>query len=156
LNTLGNPPFLGQTSANATKLVGFLSSKYNASSLRTYNLAVSGSTLNNQIPKAIPCHSSFKSTALSCPDTVPLGARNFLLLNFLPLEKTWQPVLEDVAEHLRANFKFDIGIYNERIWYAGKDLKAKFVDANVFVFDINHSLPKPLMIRALSLLRVQF
>ncbi|KUJ14036.1 uncharacterized protein LY89DRAFT_590729 [Mollisia scopiformis] len=51
---LGNPPFPGITSSNATNWIGYLTTKYNASFLQTFNLAVSGTTLNNHITNAFP------------------------------------------------------------------------------------------------------
>jgi hypothetical protein len=53
-NPIGNPPFPGITSSNATNWIGYLTTKYNASILLTYNLAVAGTTLDNHITDSYP------------------------------------------------------------------------------------------------------
>ncbi|RYP10323.1 hypothetical protein DL765_008133 [Monosporascus sp. GIB2] len=48
-NPLGNPPYPGWTSSNGPNWVGFLTTKHNASLLRTYNLAYGGATVDSDL-----------------------------------------------------------------------------------------------------------
>lgn len=48
-NPLGNPPYPGWTSSNGPNWVGFLTTKYNASVLQTYNLAYGGATVDSDL-----------------------------------------------------------------------------------------------------------
>ncbi|KIH95309.1 hypothetical protein SPBR_03948 [Sporothrix brasiliensis 5110] len=63
-NPLGNPPYPGWTSSNGPNWVGFLSTKYNASRLRTYNLAYGGATVDSDIVQP------YRPTVLSMKDQV--------------------------------------------------------------------------------------
>lgn len=51
VNPFGNPPYPGWTSANGPNWVGFLTTKYNASKLLTYNLAYGGATVDSELVK---------------------------------------------------------------------------------------------------------
>ena len=46
---LGNPRYPGRTSSNGPNWVGFLTTKYNASLIQTYNLASSGATVDSAL-----------------------------------------------------------------------------------------------------------
>lgn len=46
---MGNPAYPGWTSSNGPNWVGFLTTKYNASSLLTYNLAYGGATVDGDL-----------------------------------------------------------------------------------------------------------
>ncbi|VUC20931.1 unnamed protein product [Clonostachys rosea] len=48
-NPLGNPSYPGRTSSNGPNWVGYLTTKYNDSSILTYNFAGSGATLDKSI-----------------------------------------------------------------------------------------------------------
>lgn len=48
-NPLGNPPYPGYTAANGPNWVDFLTVKYNASQLLTYNLAYGGATVDSAL-----------------------------------------------------------------------------------------------------------
>lgn len=48
-NPLGNPPYPGWTASNGPNWVGYLSTKYNASRVQTYNLAYGGATVDSDI-----------------------------------------------------------------------------------------------------------
>ncbi|CAJ2505488.1 Uu.00g128820.m01.CDS01 [Anthostomella pinea] len=49
LNPLGNPPYPGYTSSNGPNWVDYLTVKYNASLLQTYNLAYGGATVASDL-----------------------------------------------------------------------------------------------------------
>ncbi|KAK5626307.1 hypothetical protein RRF57_002022 [Xylaria bambusicola] len=49
VNPLGNPTYPGWTSSNGPNWVGYLTFKYNASSLLTYNLAYGGATVDSNL-----------------------------------------------------------------------------------------------------------
>ncbi|KAF8850272.1 hypothetical protein BDZ45DRAFT_751925 [Acephala macrosclerotiorum] len=51
---MGNPPFPGSTSSNATNWIGYLTTTYNSSLILTYNLAVAGTTLDNHVTDSYP------------------------------------------------------------------------------------------------------
>ncbi|KUJ10928.1 uncharacterized protein LY89DRAFT_595545 [Mollisia scopiformis] len=187
-NPLGNPDFPGRNAANGTNWVGFLSTKYNESFLQTYNLAVSGATLDNSIvqgypnPISVQVYQRFMShygdghsppwsasnslfimwagivdlvmmNGVHDPEALShingnltivysrllntlygAGARNFLLLNEPPLERTWQPAEK---EKIKAKFASDVAIYNQRVKNAAFDLKKTFPDSNVFHLNTN-------------------
>lgn len=75
------------------------------------------------------------------------GARNFLLLNVPPLERTSQLADGEVAANIRVKYKSDVGTYNKRIEDVAKGLKTRRGDANVFVTDtyslFNKALDNP-------------
>ncbi|KAI0139143.1 carbohydrate esterase family 16 protein [Hypoxylon sp. NC0597] len=48
-NPFGNPPYPGWTSSNGPNWVGFLTVKYNASRLQTYNFAYGGATVDSAL-----------------------------------------------------------------------------------------------------------
>ncbi|KAL3469739.1 hypothetical protein BJX99DRAFT_251774 [Aspergillus californicus] len=48
-NPLGNPAYRGRTSANGTNWVGYLTTTYNQSLIRTYNFGTSGATLDSDL-----------------------------------------------------------------------------------------------------------
>ncbi|KAK8045368.1 hypothetical protein PG993_005392 [Apiospora rasikravindrae] len=50
-NPLGNPTYPGYTSSNGPNWVDYLTVKYNASLLQTYNLAVGGATVDSDLVK---------------------------------------------------------------------------------------------------------
>ncbi|KAI0391763.1 hypothetical protein F5Y17DRAFT_439248 [Xylariaceae sp. FL0594] len=58
-NPFGNPPYPGWTSSNGPNWVGYLTYKYNASALLTYNLAYGGATVDSALVK--PYDPSVKS-----------------------------------------------------------------------------------------------
>ncbi|KAI0904397.1 hypothetical protein F4823DRAFT_615111 [Ustulina deusta] len=58
-NPFGNPTYPGYTSSNGPNWVGYLTVKYNASSLLTYNLAYGGATVDASL--VTPYDSSVKS-----------------------------------------------------------------------------------------------
>ncbi|CZR68815.1 uncharacterized protein PAC_18715 [Phialocephala subalpina] len=62
------------------------------------------------------------------------GARNFLLLNVPPMERTWQP--EDIGQEIKDKFKSDVAVYNERVRKAAEELNT-FEGTNVWLFDTN-------------------
>ncbi|CAK7231591.1 hypothetical protein SBRCBS47491_007985 [Sporothrix bragantina] len=63
-NPLGNPPYPGWTSSNGPNWVDYLTVKYNASRLQTYNLAYGGATVDTDIVKP------YAPTVLSVKDQV--------------------------------------------------------------------------------------
>jgi phospholipase/lecithinase/hemolysin len=63
-NPLGNPAYPGWTSANGPNWVDFLTVKYNASTLLTYNLAYGGATVDSALVKP------YLPTVLSLKDQV--------------------------------------------------------------------------------------
>ncbi|KAF8852714.1 hypothetical protein BDZ45DRAFT_599510 [Acephala macrosclerotiorum] len=185
---IGNPDFPGRNSANGTNWVGFLTTRYNASLLQTYNLASSGATLDNAIvpgypmsvalqvyQRFMPHYADAHSPSWKASDTLFVmfagivdsimmngrrdpddlsningnltlvysklldslygaGARNFLLLNVPPLERTWQP--EENGQEIKDKLKSDGAVYNQRVKSAAEDLK-KFDGTNVWLFDTN-------------------
>ncbi|CAK7210033.1 hypothetical protein SCUCBS95973_000655 [Sporothrix curviconia] len=63
-NPLGNPKYPGWTSSNGPNWVDYLTVKYNASRLQTYNLAYGGATVDSDIVKP------YMPTVLSVKDQV--------------------------------------------------------------------------------------
>ena len=63
-NPLGNPRYPGYTSANGPNWVDFLTVKYNASLLQTYNLASGGATVDSTLVKP------YRDTVLSLKQQV--------------------------------------------------------------------------------------
>ena len=195
-NPLGNPAFPGHTSSNSTIWIDFLTYQYNASYLQTYNLAVGGATLDNDIvpgfmvPIAtqiynifMPYYGSAHKPAWKATNTLFImfcgindivnmetkanamevaaidanltlaysrylealygaGARNFLLLNVPPLERTWQE--EAVRKTRIPKFKAGVVSWNQRIEQVVKGLKTQHSDASVFLFDTNQLLHQAL------------
>jgi phospholipase/lecithinase/hemolysin len=77
-NPFGNPPFPGWTSSNGPNWVGYLTTKYNASLLQTYNLAYGGATVDSALVKPWqPTVISLKGQVLDefVPTYVPPGVR---------------------------------------------------------------------------------
>ncbi len=63
-NPMGNPRYPGYTSSNGPNWVGFLTTKYNASRLQTYNLGFGGATVDSALV------APFLPTVLSLKDQV--------------------------------------------------------------------------------------
>ena len=66
-NPLGNPPYPGWTASNGPNWVGYLTTKYNASLLQTFNLADGGATVDASLV------APWKPTVLSLQDQVWSG-----------------------------------------------------------------------------------
>ena len=82
-NPLGNPPFPGATSSDGPNYIDFLTSTYNETFIKTYNLACGGATIN---PFLVPTlYGPSVRTLLSqvVKDFIPLYANNS--------EVPWQP-----------------------------------------------------------------
>lgn len=91
-NPLGNPDFPGSTSANGPNWVGYLTGTYNATFLKTLNLAAGGATVDGEIVSGIyPIVKSFKDQIfkwwlpryVSAPSDFPWKADNTLFVPFL-------------------------------------------------------------------------
>ncbi|KAL9072669.1 MAG: hypothetical protein Q9157_005003 [Trypethelium eluteriae] len=60
-NPLGNPPYPGSTSSNGPNWVDFITTTWNESYIRTYNLAVGGATVDSDlVPPFLPFIPSMK------------------------------------------------------------------------------------------------
>ncbi|CZR63615.1 uncharacterized protein PAC_13512 [Phialocephala subalpina] len=159
-NPMGNPDFPGRNAANATNWVGFLTTKYNASLLKTYNIAVSGAILDNHIIQGYPNPISTQvykgfmgnyedrysppwTSSNSLLDALyGSGARNFAIINVPPLGRTWQP--EDRGKEVKEKFKSDVAVYNERVSKAAVALNDRFDDTNVFFLNAHENFNRAL------------
>ncbi|KUJ20678.1 uncharacterized protein LY89DRAFT_579510 [Mollisia scopiformis] len=129
-NPLGNPTYPGYTAANGPNWVDFLTVKYNASTLLTYNLAYGGATINSAlVAPYLPTVSSvaqqienewFPAYA-SKPSTAPWNAQDTLFAIFDGINdvgNSWSKGLPATTTLNGAIFAVYRGLVDE-LYYAG-------------------------------------
>lgn len=129
-NPLGNPTYPGYTAANGPNWVDYLTVKYNASTLLTYNLAYGGATINSAlVAPYLPTVSSvaeqienewFPAYAQK-PSTAPWTASDSLFAIFDGINdvgNSWYKGVPATTSLNAAIFAVYLGLVNE-LYYAG-------------------------------------
>ncbi|KAI4119894.1 MAG: hypothetical protein LQ345_000152 [Seirophora villosa] len=128
-NPLGNPPYPGATSANGPNYVDFLTTTYNRSFIRTFNLGYGGATINPSLvgspyglivqsfrqqvqEEFLPTYAtnsgvewsgsnSLFTVFFGINDLYAAGARNFLFMNVPPIDRSPGTLARDAATQAR-------------------------------------------------------